>query len=120
MNTMNTIRSLVDSLDTLIANCKKALSEKVLTDTNYIVGRDNLFIASVTLDENGMTTGEHTLTSDPTQAMKFSLASATAVAKITRNGNGFFTAIGYADACQHTLDDALKSRDNASQYLLAA
>jgi hypothetical protein len=97
------LQKIITDLETRIAK-----AEKWLVDNNmalgYVVGRDGLFLKNVGFDSNGNTTGEHNTTSYPDQADVFKGSEARKLARITRNGNGFFEVYGQAAAVKATID----------------
>lgn len=117
---MNAIHSLVEALTLQINNCKAALLTPCTTEHDFLIGRGGLYIASLERDENFRPTGAHTVTGDPTEAMRFSQNDAKNIADLIQDTGEHFTVHSLIDACQKTLSDAKKSYQNASVYLLAA
>lgn len=94
-----------DSLVSTIENCTRVVATKgVLVNTNFIVGRDGLYLSKLGLDENKRTTGEHAVTCDPSQAVTFTARDAKTVAANIRNGNGFFEVLSRRDTCESEIE----------------
>ncbi len=102
---MNMIEETIQTLKNQVESCVSFLANPCLCDQPCVVGRDGLWIIDLEVID-GRTTGKHSITSDATQAQRFTRANAYIVASTTRNGNGFFKVQSKAMAVQECLNSA--------------
>jgi len=88
----------------IIESCERIVRGNTLTSHPFVVGRDGLYVKTLGLDENNATTGEHTMTTNPADAMGFIREDAELVASNMKNGNGHFEFYGRFDAAKQAIE----------------
>lgn len=87
----------------IIEQCERIVNGNSLTSHPFVVGRDGLYVKTIGLDKNNMTTGEHTCTTNPANALGFTKEDAKAVASNMKNGNGVFEYQIRVDAAKEAI-----------------